>query len=272
MRQRDDIVTVGAINYILAALVALPVFLILNPRPAEFGALWTGGAMGTCYFVAYFFVIYAIRTVGASSTTVISVLSISMPIAFAAYFFDEWPSGIQIAGILLAMFSLSLISGNRVQSTEDEKPQSNHEDNQPELVASWVTPTVLISFFLLCGLNRMFQDAFKHYEIEMHRPAFLLAGFTMAAIPSMVVLVRQKRWPSKTEFGFGIAIGLSNLLQTFFILWALQKLEGYIVFTAASAGAILVTTLIATTMMGEGLSRRASIGIAIAVLALFLLV
>lgn len=276
MLQRDNIVTVGAINYILAAIVALPTFLLLNPQPTEWGAIWTGGAMGSCYFIAFFFVIYAIKTVGASSTTVISVLSISMPITFSALFYDEWPSAIQTTGIVLAMFSLSLISGNRVQTddTNDAAPSkaTDSKATPTTTVAPWVTPVVLLSFFLLCGFNRMFQEAFKRYDIEDHRPAFLLAGFTMAAIPSLIVLIRNRRWPSRSELGFGIAIGLSNLLQTLFILWALQHLQGYIVFTAASAGAILLTTLIATTAMKEGLSRRAGIGIAIAVLALFLLV
>lgn len=281
MRVRENVITIGAINYIVAAVVALPVFLIYNPRPAIFGAIWTGGGMGTLYFIAFFFVIYAIKKVGASSTTVVSVLSISMPIAFAAMFFDEVPNALQITGIVLAMASLALISGNRSPETvhADQRKGVNNkslENVQPAkhtvlTTPVWVVPTVLIVFFLLCGFNRMLQDAFKHYGAENHRPAFLLAGFTMAAIPSIVLLIYNRRLPSGMEFAFGIVIGLSNLLQTFFILRALQKLDGYVVFTLASAGAIVLTTLVATTMLGERLNRRTQIGITMSVASLFLL-
>ena len=93
----------------------------------------------------------------------------------------------------------------------------------------------------------------------------------MAAIPSLVVLFNNRRLPRISEAVFGIAIGLSNLLQTFFVLRALQKLEGYIVFTLTSGGAIVLTTLVATSLLGERLNRRTQVGIGLAVLALFML-
>lgn len=294
LRPKDDVVTAGAINYITAAVVSIPVFLIYNPQPAAFGAIWTGGAMGTLYFIAFFFVIYAIEKVGASSTTVVSVLSISMPIAFGALFFDERPTLLQVVGIVLAMVSLTLITGSKQKAAEEvgaegdgpapsdsesrsaigDPNSANPKDALPEQSAPvnrWIVPTVLIVFFLLCGFNRMLQDAFKQYDEPLHRPAFLLAGFTMAALPSLVVLYRNRRWPRITEWAFGIVIGLSNLLQTFFILRALQRLEGYIVFTLTSGGAIVLTTLVATGCLGERLNRRTQVGITLAVLALFLL-
>ena len=69
-RGNEDVVTVGAINYIVAALAILPVFLATNPAPVAPVALMTGGAMGTTYFIAFFFVIYAIRTVVLEAPTV----------------------------------------------------------------------------------------------------------------------------------------------------------------------------------------------------------
>ncbi|MEL7499950.1 MAG: EamA family transporter [Planctomycetota bacterium] len=279
MRKREHVVTIGAINYILAAIVAIPVFWMYNPHPAEFGALWTGGAMGATYFIAFFFAIYAIQTVGASSATVVSVISICIPVTMAAFFFDEIPSAWQISGIVLAMVSLSLISGNRT-SFQKVKPASssttnpNDQDDADQdqtLSPAWLVPTVLIAFFVLCGMNRVYQEIFKQYQIELHRPAFLLAAFSMAAIPSLVMLIARKRWPTQGELGFGIAVGLCNILQTFFVLKALEHLKGYVVFTVASAGAIVLTTLVATLFMGERLSRPAQIGIAISVIALFLL-
>lgn len=289
LRGRENVIVVGAINYIAAGLLVLPVFLFYNPQPAEFAALWTGGGMGTIYFIAFFFVIYAIKQVGASATTVVSVLSIAMPILFAAVVFEEVPATHQVFGIVLAMVSLTLISGNRSPNTTSQTIESSTaiaglvespsvEGTPVESPAdltlrppAWIIPTVLISFFFLCGLNRLFQDAFKHYEVPAHRPAFLLAAFTMSGVASLVLLIGRRKMPTGTEFLIGIAIGLSNLLQTFFILRALQRLEGFVVFPLASGGAILFTTLIAVTLLGERLNRKTQIGISLSIVALCLL-
>jgi len=66
-------------------------------------------------------------------------------------------------------------------------------------------------------------------------------------------------------------LGISNVLQTYFMLRSLQELPGYIAFTLASGGAIVFTTLSAVGFMGERLSRKTQIGIGLAVVALVLL-
>ena len=280
-RTAVDVVTVGAINYIVAALAILPVFVTTNPTPISGVALMTGGAMGTTYFIAFFFVIYAIRTVGASSTTVVSVLSILLPISLAALWYAEYPSRGQTMGIGLALASLLLITSGKkpadrnLQKIKASRPRTPTDSDGKSSPASstpvWVVPTVLLVFFCLCGMNRVFQDTFKHFSTGDQRPAFLIAAFTMAGIPSSVVLLRRWRVPSRSEFAIGIAMGLANVLQTFFVLRALQHLQGYIVFTLASCGAIVLTTVVATGMMGERISRRAQLGISMAVVALVLL-
>lgn len=260
-QRQADVVTVGAINYITAAVAAVPFFLVSNPWPVSWGAVWTGGSMGLIYFIAYFFVIFAIQMVGASSTTVVSVLSILMPIGFAALFLDESPTLAQSMGIGLALFSLLLIGGKR---PTDESAVGETTSNPN---AWWI----LLVFFLLCGLSRMAQDGFNYVSQPDQRPAFLLSAFVVASIPSMTVLLWRRHRPRPLEWGLGIFMGLANVSQTLFILQALEVLESYIVFTLASGGAIVLTTLVATGLMGERLSRRASFGISLAVVALILL-
>ena len=71
--------------------------------------------MGACYFVAFFFVNHAIKYIGASSTTVIAVLSILVPIAFGVFLWNEQPNSYQIVGIALSLLSLTLIGRQRDQ-------------------------------------------------------------------------------------------------------------------------------------------------------------
>ena len=261
VRGREDVVTIGAINYIVAAITILPVFLMVNPRPVSIGAVCTGSAMGLIYFVAFFFAFYSIKKVGASSATVVSVLSILLPIGFTAVVWSESPNMMQTIGIGLALLALTLIGAQTNVNAGDES----------QTTPRWVVPTVLFTFFLLCGCSRLSQETFKHVSHPDHRTAFILAAFTVASIPSIVLLIRGGRVPEPMEFVFGILMGLSNVLQTFFILKALHYFPGFIVFPVTSAGSIVLTTLVATGLLGERLNRRTYVGILVSVVALVLL-
>lgn len=265
IRRQENVITIGAINYIIAAVSILPVFLFSNLSPDSFGALWTGalwtgGSMGAVYFIAFFFAIYSIRKVGASTTTVVSVLSILMPIGFAAFIWQEKPDVVQSIGIGMALLALTLIGA-----------QKNPHPSDFETKSRWLVPLVLFSFFLLCGFSRLSQEAFKHVSSPEHRPTFILAAFTIAAIPSLIVLIYGKRMPTPMEWLIGFLMGISNNLQTYFVLLALNEFEGFIVFPVTSAGGIVLTTLVATSLLKEQLNKRTYAGIGIAVVSLFLL-
>lgn len=261
VREREDVISIGAINYIVAAIIILPVFLVSNPRPVSMGAIWSGGSMGIIYFIAFFFAFYAIKKVGASSATVISVLSILMPIGFTAVVWGERPNLVQMLGIGLALLALTLIGA---QTNGGANTKTNAQPG-------WVVPTVLFVFFLLCGTSRLSQEAFKHVSHPDHRAAFILSAFALASVPSLIVLIRAGRAPKPMEWLFGILMGLSNILQTYFILMALHELPGFIVFPVSSAGSIVVTTMVATGLLGERLNRRTCVGILVSVVALVML-
>ena len=260
IRRQENVITIGAVNYIVAAVSIIPVFLFSNLSPVSFGALWTGGSMGAVYFIAFFFAIYSIRKVGASTTTVISVLSILMPIGFAAFVWQEKPDLVQSIGIGMALLALTLIGA-----------QKNRHPSDFETKSRWMVPLVLFSFFLLCGFSRLSQEAFKHVSSPEYRPTFILAAFTIAAIPSLIVLIYGKRMPTPMEWLIGFLMGISNNLQTYFVLLALNEFEGFIVFPVTSAGGIVLTTIVATGLLKEQLNKRTYLGIAIAVVSLFLL-
>lgn len=261
VRGREDVITIGAINYIVAAISILPFFLLRNPSPVSIGAVWTGGSMGVIYFIAFFFAIYAIRTVGAASATVVSVLSILLPIAVAAAIWNEQPNGLQIGGIGLALVALLLIGG---QTNRPALPNS-------ETARKWVIPVVLVSFFLLCGFSRLSQDTFKHVSHPDQLPTFLISAFGISGIASIFMLIQRRRKILPMEIVFGVSLGLANILQSHFILKSLESFEGFIVFPVTSAGQVTLTTLVAMVLLGERLNGRTCIGIAVSVVALFLL-
>ena len=256
-RKREDIINVGIINYIVAALFSIPELVVSSAGEVNVHAVWTGALMGVCYFIAFFFVIYTIRHIGASTTNMISALSILFPIGVAVAFWGERPDAIQVAGIALAITALSLV-GRSHQFTV--KPPN-----------STIFVLVLISFFLLAGFSRLSQDLFDQFCDDHQRPVFLCAAFIAAAIPSLVILARGRFIVSYGDVVFGTALGAVNILQTHFILKSLQLFAGYIVFPVASAGGLVFTAAVAIFLLGEKINRRSTIGISIAVIALVLL-
>ena len=87
----------------------------------------------------------------------------------------------------------------------------------------------------------------------------------------MAVLIARRRRITLAEFGFGFAMGTSNILQTHFILKSLHFLAGFVVFPVSSAGGLLLTAIVATSLLGERLNRKTCWGVGVAVVALVLL-
>jgi len=284
IRETEDELTFGAINYIVAAIAILPFFLLNQPPQISAGAIWAGGSMGFIYFLTYFLVVFAIRKIGAASTTVVSVMSILIPIGFAAVYYLEMPTGLQMTGIGLALVALTLISLRPADDSLTQKAGLETGLEQAITPHDWRTPIfnsnlwvliVLVVFFLLCGLSRIAQEAFKHVvELEqqpVHRATFCLAAFLAAGVPSLLVLIFRRKKIQASELGFGFAMGITNVLQTLFILMALQQYAGFIVFPVSSAGSVVLIALVASAMLGENLTRGTIIGISISVIAVFLL-
>jgi len=65
---------------------------------------------------------------------------------------------------------------------------------------------LLFVFFLLCGFSRIAQETFKYESVIDQKPTFLLAAFTIAGIPSLILLIYRFRPILKMEFAIGIGL------------------------------------------------------------------
>lgn len=281
-RGRQDVVSVGAINYITAALLIFPTFnATVSYSSVDTAAALTGATMGACYFAAFFFVIFLIKWVGAASSMVVGSLSILIPISIAALLWNEVPNAYQWVGISLAVGSLSLIGvakSARPASTTDGMQTESRTIAEAALTTSAASiqgvPKILpmlLGFFVIAGSSRVAQRAFGHLSTEAHRPTFLFSAFAVAGVASIVLLLGRRKLLSGGEWCTGIALGTTNILHTHFLMRSLDRYPGYVVFPVASAGGLILTTFIATQLMGEQTSRQTRVGISMAVIALVLL-
>ena len=257
--KKMDVVTVGCINYIAAAICALPGFFSSTPSPQLTSAIWTGGSMGTCYFVAFFFLIYAIHWVGASNSAAVSRVSLVIPICAGIWLWGESPNFFEIIGIGFAFSALLLIGRTPAKSAYGNK------QNEKKVVPPWLIYLVLGIFFLICGASRMLQQTCKQLcDGIADYPAFLLSAFIMAAIPSLIVLIWRKRKISSGEAIVGILLGMTNILQSHYILRSLDAFDGFLVFTITSTGGLVFTTAVAVFYFKEKLNWQSAVGIGLA--------
>ena len=268
VRGKGDIITVGAINYLVALLIIGPWYVLDGRQTGDLPAIIAGGSMGAIYFIAFFFVIWCVRVVGASSTSVVSVLSMLIPIVFAAFVWSDRPSLLQSVGIALALLSLILI-GLKPDRQSTAKSDNSNANNERD--SSLKASLILGGFFILCGLSRVAQEAFKHVSPETQKPTFLLAAFLAAGIPAAILLLWRRRKIMVVEAVVGLIMGVSNGAQLWFTLKTLDLIPGYIFFPVSSAGSIIFTMFVAVLWLEERISRRALTGIAIAVLALIMM-
>ena len=247
----------GGVNYIVGGLAALGFYAQAGSQPVSAAAATYGAVNGTAYFVAFFFVLSTMRWRGAALATVVTRLSIVVPVIVAFFVWQERPSMVQAAGISLACVSLTLVGRGKLETSVTRLP--------------WYAPLHAGLLFLIGGSSRLSQEAFRHTGSADQVAAFLLVGFGIAAAASVVMLLIRRRAPDRADLALGAVIGTANVSQTFFVLKALEVNPGYVVFPIAGAGGLVLTALVAVAFLAERLTLRSYMGIGFAALALVLL-
>ena len=257
-QQRDNnVLTIGIVNYVVGAIASVFWFLVWGKGWFTPSVLLTGGLNGICYFCSFLLLIVIVSVKGAAITTIIARLSILLPILYGILVWSERPSVWQSIGILLAMTSLGLVGNRRTNVARQDH--------------AWYVAGLPILFFLLAGTGRISQDMFNHLCQPEQRPAHLAIAFSVAAVPSTILFIVRRQWPTVVEWVMGTILGLINVIQVYCLLKALQVYPDYIVFPVTSAAALVFTTLMAVWMLKERLRLTTYAGIGFSVCALVLL-
>ncbi len=249
--------SVGAINYIVAAVVA-GVWVIYKGEFGISNATWIIGTLcGIAYFVSYFFMINAVKSSGISITWSVARLSVLIPVLFSIFYWKEQPNAFQIGGIVSVCVSLPLLS---IRSDSG----SNNR-------ASRRVSSVIIALFFVAGGIGLASKAFSELSPSEQRQMYLLFLFGTTAIVSTSFAVVRKVPLKLADVPSGIMLGVFNLLAGHFMLLALAKLPGMLVFPIAGSMSIILTALAGVTIWREKLRKPAILGIIIAVIAVVLI-
>lgn len=253
--QRRDLIVVGAVNYILAGLMAA--VWVLARGGADLG--WAGGVYGglngVVYFVAYFFLIYGIKHSGIAGTGAIAQLSVLVPIVAAVFVWREYPTRMQLTGMTIAGAAIVLMDARKNMAGE--------------VVGGLLWR--LLAFFVLVGGSRLFAKAFAEVGAPEEKAFYVLMVYVVSGAASVALLLRHGKMPSLGELGWAGVVGACNMIQVTFLLKSLEELPAAVVFPVSACGGLILTAVVAVTLLGERLTTRMYAGLAAAGAAVFFL-
>lgn len=250
------------VNYLTAFSVAFLVG-VNRGKGLESGELSLTFLM-FCALVGIFFIsnflVYSksVHKNGMGITIAAMRLSLLVPVVVSLFFYSESLTVVKVTGIVLVFGSLLLLIP---RATSVRIGRMN---------AGWL----LLITFLLSG----FADAsLKIYEedfsIQMNETLFMGLVFLGAFITGVIIcLTRSGPLIKKEEIMLGAAIGIPNLYSAVFMIYALTEIDGAVAFPVVNVFIVLGGTFLGLLRWDDRVSRRQWIGIAAALVAIFLLV
>lgn len=255
--RKHNIVNVGAVNYITCAVIAVFLFLLKPPSNYSGISFLLGAINGVCYINVFFITIFILPWKGAALTSAVARLAMILPLLAGIIFWGERPTSVQFVGIALACLSLILIGQREVGIAGTKVPP--------------IIAVIMTVAFLIEGSALTSQEAFKYLGSPDEITLYILTAFIIAGTISIIILISRHQRPSIPEMIIGGVLGIVNNVQLVFLLKALESLPGFIIFPAASAGSLLITTCLAGLFLKERLVSLTYTIIVISIVSLVLL-
>jgi drug/metabolite transporter (DMT)-like permease len=302
-REKMDRTALLTVNYLAAVAVAVAL-LALGGRSVGEGLSLSSSLIGLgvgtgALLIAGFFVLMVATDVAGMSLA-IGVMRVSVVIPFMASWlvWNEVPTPAQGVGLVLAGVAFFLIARKeqepRPAAAREAAPVAAAESASPgraEPDASLPDPSdlaeqaadvdpkvfgVLALTFLAGGAVDVTMKTFEEiYGAANSRVLFLLLAFGIAFLIGAAVVVwrgiRRGIWPDRRTIGWGLFLGVINYGSLEFILRAIERLPGTVVFPVNNIAIVLLAAVLGITVWDEHLSRLNRIGLGCAVAALVLL-
>jgi drug/metabolite transporter (DMT)-like permease len=266
---------VAGMNYVVAALLALAMG---DPARLAIGPKWTAIALvaGVGFIGGFLVMMKGLKEIGLAIPTSAARLSMLIPVAGSIAFFDERPSGLQIAGIAAGVAAFVLLGAAQRTRVGSARSRSAGSVPRPEDSVSRSGSSndlkavgLLLALFCIIGSTDFTMKVSQSAGIDKDAMAFYI--FTSAALCCWIPIALRRARVAGADLVTGALLGVPNYFSVYFLLVALKQLEASVVFPVVSAGAVVAVTAVAVAFWKEHPNRTAWMGIALAALAVALL-
>jgi drug/metabolite transporter (DMT)-like permease len=253
-----------AVNYLVcvacAACVDPGVFAEIQSAPA---ALWPLGLLQGGLFIGLFqLTARAVSVLGLALTAIAVRLSLLIPVGIAAVWWGESFTVVSGIGVAFACGGLFFLTPRR-------DPQPGGKSIRNVLVYAAI-------LFLGTGWADTNFKIFDRYFLgPISGTAFTVLLFGVAGVLAWLWLgklywTRGQTIPKYAWFA-GLVLGIPNYFSVYFMIEALDRVPASVYFPVNNVGVILLAAVLGAIFWGETLTRRTSIGLVLATVAIGLL-
>ena len=197
---------------------------------------------------------------GISVASVASKMSVIIPVCFGVLLYNESMGFAKIVGVLLALIAVYFSSKKEEGSIADYKN---------------ILLPVLVFFgagAIDTSLKIMQNNYLPSEEIAMFSSHTFLMAFSVGIVLiGFNILKNKMKITGKSILG-GIVLGIPNYFSLYYLIKMLDSrvFESSTIFTIHNVAIVVVSTLVAILFFKEKITMRNGIGIALAIVAIFL--
>ncbi len=213
--------------------------------------LW-GVPAGLLYFLGLVGIQRSIRESGVGLTGAFSKSAILIPILVSVLLWRERPTAWQWGGIVLTFLALAI-------SQYRKGPERARVGKG------------LMLMVLAVGAAELSNKVFQQYGLPEHKELFLFTLFSVAFIAATASLAAAHQRIALKELLAGLAVGIPNMLSSYFLIQAFATVKAAVAFPFYSAGSVALITLGGVVLFGERPTRREYGAIVVVIVAVVLM-
>ena len=184
-------------------------------------------------------------------------ISLIVPVLLSIQWYGEYISIYQWIGVALVFVVLFLLLPDKKSIVKE----------------SWSVGWLLVILFVLTGAG---DAGLKIYEVEfsdlLTKGEFMAMVFFTAFLIGITVVTYRRDWKfTLGEWITGASIGVPNLLASIFLIEALERLNGAVVYSIVNVLTVVGGTLVGILVWGDRFTRLQWIGLILTLLCIMLL-
>jgi drug/metabolite transporter (DMT)-like permease len=221
-------------------------------------AVGLGAIVGVIFIANFFIYSKSVHHNGVGISVAAMRISLIVPVLLTTAWYMELLSFRQWVGVVLVFVTLFLLLPNKRKMLRE-----------PFSVA-WL----LVLLFVGTGLG---DSSLKIYEVEfssiLGKEHFMGIVFFTAFLIGLTVVLGRRNWKlKKAEFLLGVAVGIPNLYTALFLIEALERMNGAVVYSSVNVLTVLGGTLLGIMKWGDKLTNIQWTGIILTIITILLLI
>jgi len=246
-------------NYVMATGASAALWAA-GDQPLRLAPLTVGLAVaGGLVFAGDFLLMFmAVKLRGMALPVILLRLSSVVTIGVSIAVFGEDPGMFQVVGILAA-FGAAVILSAAVKGGAVQREGGRS--------LAWLVVSSLVLLWCF-GMADLSLKLFERLGQPKEKPLFLTTLFFTALVVFTLIALARRVPLRRTSVLWGLALGVPNMLVSFFVVTALAQLPSYVVLPLVSAGTVVLVSFIATLAFKEKVGGWGLVGLALTLAAI----